>query len=102
LATDQLGGDIVSKPVKLKVDSQPPRLQAHLRAKKGVLVLRIEDKQSGLKTGATRVSFGDGEHARGRARLHHHYARPGHYLVRVWAVDRVHNRLAQQFRVDAR
>jgi len=102
VATDQLGGETVSSPVKLKVDSQPPRLQAHLRGKQRVLDLRIEDKESGLKTGATWVSFGDGEHSRGRARLQHRYAAPGSYLVRVRAVDRVHNRLVQQFRVNVR
>jgi hypothetical protein len=102
LATDRLGGDAVSKPVKLRVDSQPPQLQAHLRRRQGVLVLRLKDAQSGLKAGATRISFGDGDHAHGGARFHHHYERPGHYVVRVRASDRVHNRLVQQFRVVVR
>jgi hypothetical protein len=99
VATDSLGGDVITKPVKLRVDSQPPRLQTKIEKSHGVVELRLEDAQSGLRTGATRVSFGDGAHARGAAHFRHHYARPGSYLVRVWASDRVHNRLIQQLRV---
>jgi hypothetical protein len=102
MATDGLGGDVISKPMKVRVDSQPPRLQAHLERKRGVLVLRLKDAQSGLKPGATRISFGDGDHARGGAHFNHRYERPGSYLVRVRASDRVDNRLTQQFRVVVR
>jgi hypothetical protein len=101
LATDRLGGDILSKPVKLRVDGQPPRLLTRLRHG-GTLVLRLEDGQSGLKPGATRISFGDGDRARGGASFKHRYARPGRYVVRVRAADRVHNRLVQRFRVTVR
>ena len=99
LATDGLGGDAISKAAKLRVDSQPPRLQTKVEKKRGTIELRLTDDQSGLKSGATRISFGDGDHARGGARFHHRYEGPGRYLVRVWASDRVHNRLIQQFRV---
>jgi hypothetical protein len=102
VATDRLGGDVISSPVKLRVDSQPPRLQAKVEKKSGLLVLGLKDAQSGLKKGATRISFGDGGHARGGARFHHRYERAGTYLVRVTASDRVHNRLVQQFRVAVR
>jgi hypothetical protein len=99
VATDRLGGDVVSGPVKLRVDSQPPRLQVKVDKKRGVVSLSLEDAQSGIRGGATRISFGDGSHTRGGARFHHRYERPGRYLVRVLASDRVHNRLVQQFRV---
>ncbi len=102
VATDGLGGDAVSKAVKLRIDRQPPRLQAKVEKGSGVLLLALKDTQSGLRTGSTRVSFGDGTHARGGAKFHHHFARPGRYLVRVWASDRVHNRLIQQFKVGIR
>jgi hypothetical protein len=102
VATDGLGGDVASEPVKLRVDSQPPRLQTKVEKKRGVLELHLKDAQSGLKAGATRVSFGDGTHARGGAGFHHRYDRSGRYLVRIWASDRVHNRLIQQFRVAVR
>lgn len=102
VATDSLGGDVVSKPVKLRVDSQPPRLRTKIEKKSGILELHLKDDQSGLRAGATRVSFGDGSHARGGAAFHHRYEGPGQYLVRVWASDRVHNRLVQQFRVGVR
>lgn len=101
LATDRLGGDFLSKPVKLRVDGQPPRLRSHLRHG-AVLVLGLEDLQSGLKAAATRISFGDGDHARGGAHFTHRYARPGRYVVRVRAADRVRNRLFQTFRVAVR
>jgi hypothetical protein len=99
VATDGLGGDVISKAAKLRVDSQPPRLQTRVEKKSGTIDLRLADTQSGLRTGATRISFGDGDHARGGARFHHRYQGPGRYMVRVWASDRVHNRLIQQFRV---
>ena len=102
VATDSLGGDMASKPVKLRVDSQPPRLQTKVEKRNGVLDLKLKDDQSGLRGGSTRVSFGDGTHARGGASFHHRYERPGQYLVRVWASDRLHNRLVQQFRVGVR
>jgi hypothetical protein len=102
IATDRLGGDVMSKPIKVRIDTQPPRLRAHLQQDKGDLVLRLKDGQSGLKEGATRISFGDGDHARGGARFRHHYQRPGRYRVRVYAVDRAHNRLLQQFQVTVR
>jgi hypothetical protein len=102
VATDSLGGDMVSKPVKLRVDSQPPRLHTKVEKSSGVLDLKLKDDQSGLKTGSTRVSFGDGAHARGGASFHHRYEQPGQYLVRVSASDRLHNRLVQQFRVGVR
>jgi hypothetical protein len=102
VATDRLGGDVISSPVKLRVDSQPPRLQAKVEKQRGVIALSIKDAQSGLKAGATRIFFGDGTHARGGAHFHHRYEHPGRYLVRVHASDRVHNRLVQQFRVVVR
>lgn len=102
VATDRLGGDVVSSPVKLRVDSQPPRLQTKVEKKRGVIVLSLKDAQSGLNAGATRISFGDGSHARGGAHFQHRYERAGRYLVRVRASDRVHNRLVQQFRVVVR
>jgi hypothetical protein len=102
IATDRLGDDIVASPVKLRVDSQPPRLQVKVEKQRGEVVLSLKDAQSGLKGGATRISFGDGTHARGGAHFHHRYERPGRFLVRVWASDRVHNRLVQQIPVVVR
>jgi hypothetical protein len=99
IATDRLGGDIVSQPVKLRVDAQPPRLRIRLRGRHGVAYLRLSDAQSGLRRGATRISFGDGSRARGGASFHHRYASPGRYTIRVRAADRVGNRLVQRTRV---
>lgn len=99
VATDQLGSDLASRPMKLRVDSQPPSLGTRLRAKSGDLTLRLKDAQSGLKGATIRMSFGDGTSSRRRATVSHHYALAGIYLVKVRASDRVGNRLVQQFRV---
>jgi hypothetical protein len=99
VATDALGGDAASKPVKLRVDGQPPQLRTKVEVARGAVEVRIKDSQSGLKDGSTKVSFGDGDHARGGARFLHHYEHAGRYLVRVRASDRVHNRLVQRIPV---
>lgn len=100
MASDQLGGDVLSRPAKLRVDAQPPQLRV-LR-KRGEVVVRLTDAQSGLVAKATRVRFGDGTQARGGGVIRHRYARPGTYTIVVRARDEVDNRLAQRLRVVVR
>lgn len=102
LATDRLGQDVLSRPVKLRIDSQPPRPRLRVKPRKGMVVLKLDDPQSGLLARATRVAFGDGERARGGGVFHHRYQRPGRYTVRLRAIDKVHNRLSQRIRVVIR
>jgi hypothetical protein len=102
LATDRLGGEVLSKPVKLRVDGRPPTVRVRLRSRGGKVLLRLKDPQSGLATGTIRVSFGDGSHKRGQAVLRHRYAEAGNYTIRVRARDRVGNRLVQRIEVGVR
>jgi hypothetical protein len=102
LATDRLGGEVLSKPVKLRVDGRPPSLRLQLHRGKGEVVIRLTDAESGLARGSVRVTLGDGEHARGRATIRHRYADGGRYTIHVHARDRVGNRLNQRIEVTVR
>ncbi|HJZ38654.1 MAG TPA: PKD domain-containing protein, partial [Solirubrobacterales bacterium] len=102
LATDRLGGEVLSRAANLRVDARPPAARLALVGKRGAVVLRVSDAQSGLAAGSIRVNFGDGSHARGHATIHHRYLRSGRYTVRVRAKDRVGNRLVQRVEVKVR
>jgi hypothetical protein len=102
LATDRLGGEVLSRPVKLRVDGLAPSLRLQFRRQKGEVTLRLKDTQSGLARGSIRATFGDGKHARGRATIHHRYAKGGSYTIHVHARDRVGNRLNQRVEVTVR
>jgi hypothetical protein len=99
LATDVLGQQILSKPVKLQVDGQRPIVTVSDQGK-GVVV-RVRDPDSGLAAKATRVDFGDGAHARGGGRFHHSFTSAGRYAIVVHARDKVGNRVARRFAVKA-
>jgi hypothetical protein len=102
LATDRLGGEVLSQQVKLRVDARPPTVRVRLHRRSGKVVLRLKDAQSGLALGSLRAIFGDGSHSRGHAILRHTYARPGRYMIKVRARDRVGNRLFQRVQVAVR
>lgn len=102
IATDRLGGEVVSAAVKLRVDGQPPSLRTKVRRRRGEVVLRLKDAQSGLARRTVRVSFGDGTGSRREATIHHRYRRGGLYTIRVRARDRVGNRLVQKVKVEVR
>jgi PKD domain-containing protein len=102
MATDRLGGDVISKPAKLRVDGEPPRLRVKLQRRRGRVALQLKDAESGLKAKVTRVSFGDGERAHGGSKFKHRFPAPGRYTVRVSAADRVGNVLAERVRVVVR
>jgi hypothetical protein len=101
LATDSLGQQQLSPPVKLRVDGTPPR--ATVTAKGGdKLLVRITDVGSGVSAKTTHVRFGDGEGDRRGAKFHHTYAGPGTYTVTVSARDKVGNGYHARFRVKVR
>jgi hypothetical protein len=99
IATDSLGQVTLSSAAKLRIDSQPPRLTWRVRSRKGTVSLRLRDGKSGLVPGASRISFGDGDHARRGARFVHRYEHGGRYTIRVQARDRAGNRLARRVAV---
>jgi hypothetical protein len=102
LATDRLGGVVLSNARRLRIDGSPPRAALHLRTARGSLSVRFTDSGSGLLAKSTRCRFGDGTSARGGAAFHHDYARPGRYEVTVVARDRVGNRLHASYRIRVR
>jgi hypothetical protein len=101
LATDALGQERLSKSMKLRVDGQPPTVEVSV-GKKRTVDIRIRDAGSGVRGAATRVRFGDGDRAHGGSKLHHTFASPGRYAVRVRVRDRVGNQVSRTFRVTVR
>jgi hypothetical protein len=102
IATDRLGGEVLSGAVKLRVDSQPPHLNFRIADRRRDLILQLRDAQSGLARGTVRVNFGDGHHARSAAKFHHLFTHAGTYTVRVRARDRVGNQLVERFQVTVK
>ena len=102
MATDAIGEQTLTSPVKLRVDGQPPIAHVALNQGKRRLTVRIKDLDSGLRGGATDVVFGDGSHHRGGSHVTHVYARPGHYTLTIHARDQVGNSLVQRLPVTVR
>jgi hypothetical protein len=91
LATDVDGQTTLSAPSPLLVDALAPAVKI-MRALGGHGVrVRISDRRSGLDKRALSVSFGDGSHARGRAKYVHRYAHAGSYRVSVRVRSKVGN-----------
>ncbi|HVY77500.1 MAG TPA: PKD domain-containing protein [Solirubrobacterales bacterium] len=102
LATDRLGQQLLSRPTKLRVDGQAPRVRVRVRRARGAVAIRIADSDSGLRRRATRVDFGDGVRSRGGTKFRHAYDRGGRYSVLIRARDRTGNRLARRLEVSVR
>ncbi len=102
MATDGLGGQVLSPAVKLRVDARPPRVAVKVSRARGLATVRLRDPDSGLRAASTSVGFGDGSHARKGAKFHHAYEHPGRYTIFVRARDRVGNRLARRFEAVVR
>lgn len=105
MATDAQHQTTVSAPTKLRVDSRPPtatvrRLQ-HAHRPHTVLV-KLEDRDSGVAGGATVCAFGDGDRRKHGRVCRHSYARPGLYEVRVKAQDRAGNATTIRIPVSVR
>lgn len=97
LASDELGQQVLSGVVKLRVDGERPSVRVSEKA--GAVKVLVHDVGSGLRAAATRVDFGDGERARRGSRFDHRYAHPGRYTVTVRARDKVGNRVWRHFEV---
>jgi hypothetical protein len=100
MATDRIGDQLLSQPVKLRVDGRPP--SARVRTRRGGVTVKLTDSGSGLSARASRVKFGDGSSESGGSHFHHEYSAPGRYTVLVHAEDRVGNRLNRRFQVRVR
>ena len=83
IAIDSAGEETFSPAVLVRVDPNPPRvIVRHLRS--GGVRVSFRDTASGVDTGATVISFGDGSRdVRGRRSVVHYYATPGPYRITV-------------------
>jgi hypothetical protein len=92
LVTDIDGQATLTPPAALLVAGQPPSVMiARGFGGRGVSV-RVSDRYAGVEARRVKVSFGDGSHARGRARFSHRYGHAGIYRVVVEVSDKIGNR----------
>jgi hypothetical protein len=102
LATDGSGQQTMSSRHVLKIDANPPIVKLRsIDGGRGIRV-RVSDRASGVDAGATRISFGDGARAKGRATVSHLYGRPGSYRIRALVRDGVGNQAIVRLRVRVR
>ena len=99
LATDSAGQRTMSAKTELKIDAEPPIVRVALIDDARGVRVTVRDSGPGVDTGATRISFGDGSHASGRARVAHRYARAGRYTIIAQVRSRKGNQAAVQLRV---
>ena len=102
LATDIDGQATLTPPSTLQVDGVPPTVSVKPARGGRAVIVRVGDAYSGVNTHAVRVSFGDGQSARGRARFTHRYARAGVYQVVVHVRDKLGNQGVVRRLVSAR
>jgi hypothetical protein len=99
IATDSLGGQVVTAPAKLKVDGEPPL--ARVSARGTLAVVHLTDRQSGVQRASCR--FGDGSKVVRALRLcKHTYQAPGRYPIVVRERDRAGNHITRQLTVRIR
>lgn len=99
IATDSLGGQVVSATAKIKVDGEPPLARA--RAHGLTVVIGLSDADSGVARAT--CLFGQGSKpVRSRAKCRHRYARPGTYAIAVHERDRAGNSIVRHLRVRVR
>jgi hypothetical protein len=102
MAVDGLGGEVLSEPLMLRVDGEPPKVSVKVSARRGAVSVHLTDAGSGLAIPSARCSFGDGSSQRGHARFTHTYARPGRYKIIVDAEDKVGNSMSTSYTVRMR
>lgn len=91
LASDATGQSTMSSKTHLKVaDGVPAVHLAWIDDRRGVRVT-VEDPLVGVAKAATRIAFGDGSHAHGRARVKHVYKRAGTYTITAYVRDQAGN-----------
>jgi hypothetical protein len=99
IATDSLGGQVVTAPVKLKVDAEPPLAKVSTQ---GMLAMvHLTDRQSGVRRAVCK--FGDGSKpVKGLRLCKHRYDVPGSYPIVVRERDRAGNQITRQLTVRVR
>ena len=87
MATDQNGQSTLSARQTLKIDGSPPTVGLSVARRAPEVAVRLADGQSGLETKSVSISFGDGSHASGRARVRHRYKHAGTFTLTIHARD---------------
>jgi hypothetical protein len=90
LATDVDGESLLTPAAVVRIDGSAPTVRIR-RGRGGAVIVRVHDGASGVDARATSVSFGDGQHARARARVRHVYAHAGIYQLAIKVRDNVGN-----------
>lgn len=96
IATDELGGQVVSKMAKLRVDGEPPT--ATVQTRKLGVTIKLADADSGVAR--ARCLFGEGSKPVRSLRVcRHSYPHPGSYEAVVHERDRAGNAIVRHLRV---
>jgi hypothetical protein len=94
-AVDAAGQRRTGTAPALRLDRHAPRVR--ISRHRGTVSLRVLDGRTGQVAGVRRssvkISFGDGKHARGRARMRHRYKHRGRFQIVVKAADGAGNRV---------
>lgn len=99
IATDELGGQVVSKAARLKIDGEPPLATARTHGLE--VTIELSDADSGVAR--ARCLFGEGSKpVRGTRACRHGYPRPGSYTVVVHERDKAGNAIVRHLRVRVR
>jgi hypothetical protein len=92
LALDSEGQSAITRVGVLHIDGQPPAVATQTRQGSRTVTVSVRDALSGVRSAATRISYGDGRRASRGTIFRHRYARPGVYAIVVHVEDRVGNR----------
>jgi len=105
IARDGAGQQTATSVLTIRVDGDPPTATVRaVRGRRRTISVAVSDGAgSGVRAGATTISFGDGARAvRGRASARHVYGRAGTYRVVVTTRDRAGRRARISERVTVR
>ncbi|MCU0313980.1 MAG: hypothetical protein MUC84_07975, partial [Solirubrobacteraceae bacterium] len=91
VATDDAGQETTSVTADLKVDRRAPRVAVQVRGRVARVTVSDGRGRSGVAAAETRITWGDGARAAGRARAARRYRGPGRYRVSVRVRDRAGN-----------
>jgi PKD domain len=102
LATDSAGQRTMSAKSPLKIGAEPPTVGIALIDHRHGVRVTVREKAPGVDGAATKIAFGDGRHANGRATVSHVYARPGLYAITAQVRDKIGNHSTVYLRVRVR
>jgi hypothetical protein len=102
LASDASGQQTMSSERALKVDANSPMVTVMLIDNRRGVRVTVRDSASGVRTQATRISFGDASRIQGRASATHDYRHAGTYQITAQVRDKVGNHATVHLQVRVR